>query len=577
MSISDIVFREDELPDRIRTHPLFPQQVILVLLAISVIVLLPILIWGFPVSSHDGETHIRWQYYYGKQLWVGDWFPRWLTDIPDGFGSPAFFIYPPFSQYVAALLAPLSDSIAWVKHRLAIATILACFLGGGGCFLWLKQITREYNAALIGAVVYMTAPYHLFVDTYYRAAYAELWAFAFAPATLAAIHLLTSRRRIGVALYILGVSGLLMTHAPSAVILMPLFLIYSWTLAAAQRRPSIALWTSIATFSAVLVACAYLGTALTQQSYIHAEGLYDGFYNFYDWLFFNPSPRPKRVFEMVGFLQAAISGLLAGSLLIVKTDRKEWLWLALGAFTGTCFLYFMMTSFSAIVWDLIPFARKIQFPWRLQVAQTLLLALSAALFLRAVTPTLNLKLFSRDVRLSDWIGWLMVVTLIFINLAMLFLSEPKFNIAAPIRTAETPEYTLGDNISGAKYFPGEEKVFVVEGNGSVKLIRWEPRHVEFEINALTKMEMLVKQFTYAGWTCRGSGDDSACRVLSNKTGEILHVVVSPGMQRIRITMPETKEERFGKLASIAGLVIAVISVFAGGMRARVSNKKDKAT
>lgn len=541
---------------------------IVLLFVLSVFLLLPILFEGFPRTSDDGETHVRWQYYYGKQLWAGDIFPRWISDIADGFGSPAFFIYPPLPHYLAAVLTPFSDSLAWVQHRLAIATVFACFLGGVGCYLWFRQVTAERHSALVGAIVYLIAPYHLFIDTYFRSAYAELWALGCAPFALAGMHFLTSRRRTGIVLLTLSISALLMSHAPSALILLPLFMIYSVLLSIGLRRMDILLWTGLSACNAVLIAGIYLGTALTQQAYIHTGELYTGYFNFYNWLMFAPNPVSKLAFDSTGFLQAVITIVLSVGFLMMKMRPEKWRMLAFAIIVGTCLLFFMMTSFSAAVWELVPAAKKIQFPWRLQTAQTLLLALSAALFLSVAMPASSKKNLRRKCGSRGFGGLLIVLGLFSINAAMFYHSPPRFDITLPIRTLETTEYTLGDRVAGAKIFAGRDNVFITDGHGTLRLLRWEPRDIEFHIQSNTPSEVIAKQFTYTGWTCRSSAGVGKCRVISTKTGDIVRVQVSPGTHNIRLTMPETKQERLGKWASVGGLVLAGISLFAAGMRRR---------
>jgi hypothetical protein len=542
-------------------HPLW------FLFALSLLLLSPVLIGGLPWSSDDGETHVRWQYYYGRQLWAGDPFPRWISDIADGFGSPVFFIYPPLPHYFSALLTPLSDSTEWVQHRLGIATILACFLGSVGCFLWFRQITQNRRSALMGAIVYLIAPYHLFIDTYFRAAYAELWALAVAPLALAGIQFMTSQRRIGIALYVFGVAALLMSHAPSALILIPFFVIYSCLVAFIFRRRDILIWTGVATCNAILLAGIYLGTALTQQTYINTAELYTGYFNFNNWLIFNPNPVSKTAFNITGVLQAALTLIFAGAIFITKPYQRQWRWLVLPIIFGTCLLFFMMTSFSAGVWALIPLAQKIQFPWRLQTAQTILLALSVALLLGIRNRDIGQESFSLKHITCKFAGWSAVLILLGSNAVMLYRWTPEFNLIAPIRTVETAEYTLGDRLSSSKYFHDRDKAFIAMGEGSLKLLRWEPRNIEFNIDSVTSTEVLVKQFTYTGWTCRSSGGDGTCEVLSIKAGDILRFRVAPGSNRVRLSMPEKNGERFGKLASLAGLVIAATSIlFAGRVR-----------
>jgi hypothetical protein len=536
------------------------QRPILLLLLLSVGLLLPMLIWGLPSTGDDSASHLRWQYFYGRQMWDGDPFPRWIRDLADGFGSPAFFIYPPLPHYVAALLAPVSDSVAWLHRRLAIAITLACFVGAVGAFTWLRQVGRERNVALIGAVVYTLAPYHMFVDTYFRTAYAELWGLAWAPFIFAGLHLLASRRRAGVALTVLGVSGLLLSHAPSALILVPLSLVYAALLATLARRWDVLAWMGVATCSAALIAGLYLATALTQQKYIHTSELYTGYYNFYNWLMFAPNPVSKRAFDMSGLLQATLTFVLASAALSASSERDEQRRLAVATVIGTGILSFMMTRFSAPIWTLLPFAQKIQFPWRLQTAQTLLLALASVLFLRAPRPR------------SPWLDMLPLLAVAAINIAMYQHAPSKFGMPGLVDIHETPEYTLGDALGNAGRFANGRKLALGAGSASFELLRWEPRRIIFRIDAAATTEVLAKQFSYTGWTCRASGDragsPASCRMLSNGSGDLVRVQVAPGRHDIELVMPETLQERAGKLASVAGLALAAAAIFAAGVRRR---------
>jgi hypothetical protein len=63
--------------------------------------------------------------------------------------------------------------------------------------------------------------------------------------------------------------------------------------------------------------------------------------------------------------------------------------------------------------------------------------------------------------------------------------------------------------------------------------------------------VLVKQFDYTGWTCRADAPAAACSMVSDGSGDIVRAQVGPGRQRIDL-VPETLQERAGKIASVAG-------------------------
>src|SRR6058998_2871942 len=67
----------------------------------------PVLLFGFPNPTHDGQIHEVWCSNVAAQLWSGDFYPRWLEDLNGGLGSPAFFFYPPVPFLITSLFQPL--------------------------------------------------------------------------------------------------------------------------------------------------------------------------------------------------------------------------------------------------------------------------------------------------------------------------------------------------------------------------------------------------------------------------------------------------------------------------------------
>jgi len=186
---------------------------------------LPILLYGFPVLAHDGPVHLLYCRQFASQFCSGEAYPRWLMGTHHGFGSPAFFIYAPVPFYIAALLAPLGQ---WIQKppgyvELSLSAFLALWCSGLAAYLWLRQLCSA-AAATAGAVVYLASPYHLTVDLYMRAAFAEFWAFVWMPLILYFIEGVMRKRRyalIGVA----ATYGLLvMTHLLSTLMFSPVAL-----------------------------------------------------------------------------------------------------------------------------------------------------------------------------------------------------------------------------------------------------------------------------------------------------------------------------------------------------------------
>src|SRR5450830_1133523 len=77
------------------------------IIALVLLAHLPMLIHGMPIDGDDTRIHLLWQRFYAGEIADGNLFPRWLHQLNNGFGSPAFFLYPPVAHLVSAMGLPL--------------------------------------------------------------------------------------------------------------------------------------------------------------------------------------------------------------------------------------------------------------------------------------------------------------------------------------------------------------------------------------------------------------------------------------------------------------------------------------
>src|SRR5271167_3863513 len=108
-----------------------------ILLALSLLVSWPLLIHGAPDLSIDGADHARWAKQFATQLWHGDLYPRWFTNVNGGYGGPSGFFYPPLNNYVSSVFWPLvgaRDPQGWRITGYSIA--LSQMLSAITAYLW---------------------------------------------------------------------------------------------------------------------------------------------------------------------------------------------------------------------------------------------------------------------------------------------------------------------------------------------------------------------------------------------------------------------------------------------------------
>jgi hypothetical protein len=221
----------------------------------ALLLLLPALVRA-PMSNDSFWIDWVWADQFNAALRGGVLYPRWLPQSHGGLGSPVFYFYPPLAFYVsgAAGLVGLST------YSSVLAAFGLAFAGSGyAMYQWLTNWAKH---PLLGAILYMIAPYHL-LDFYERGAQAESLAVVLIP--LIALGLRDKRP------FLLAISyaGLILTHLPLAL-LASLLLIFPYVL---YLRLSV-LWAGAVVLTGVGLASAYLVPALALAPYRDAGMLW---------------------------------------------------------------------------------------------------------------------------------------------------------------------------------------------------------------------------------------------------------------------------------------------------------------
>ena len=269
--------------------------------------------WSGFVVTDDSLNHLIMSRHFADQLWAGDLYPRWLSDMNAGLGSPVFQFYGPVPYYFTALFRPLlsDDPEGW--HQLGLAASLAVIASGFTAYAWLGRLAGR-RAALIGAVLYMSAPYHLAVDLYQRFFFAELWGFVWMP--LVMLFARGSLRGGAGALAGLSVSYalLIMTHLPTT-------LLFSWVPVAYvlwMAEPGDRLGPFVRVAGGMLLgmglSAIFLLPAMTTQQYVLFGQMESGFYYFANqFLFYGPRLDDASLNEYLRYL-----GMIASLMLFVS-------------------------------------------------------------------------------------------------------------------------------------------------------------------------------------------------------------------------------------------------------------------
>jgi len=383
-------------------------------LLLSLPVLGPLLQPGYYWGAHDARHSVYFLHQFDQAIQDGVWYPRWAPDFAFGYGYPFFNIYGPVSSYVGELFHLAGfDLVTSVKIVFGLAAILS----GLTMYLFVRRLLGR-PAGLIAALTYVYLPYHLF-DMYVRAALAESLGFVLVPLVLWGFYEVTTRPCLAALLgAALAYAGLMLTHSLSAFVLTAILGMYVaymifWGLvdAVGQPAPSASLQSSSKTgrrnyviriwqsstrhrylalvltgfppFFALLLglglSAIYLLPSLVEAGLVRTDQWFGGRFAFGDdfvevfqlfsprWGFGASIPGPD---DNTGFqIGLAATVLFILSFLIVPKLASPRVRRTLYFFQGTALMMaFLTTPVSNLVWELLPLAQLVQFPWRLLAA-----------------------------------------------------------------------------------------------------------------------------------------------------------------------------------------------------------------
>lgn len=366
-----------------------PTLPLLALIALSV---WPLLRAGYPLIG-DGGNHLYRLVEFDHLLRNGVWFPRWATDLCYGYGCPLFNFYPPLVYYLGALLHAVGLSYA---DSLLVIYAMAFALAISGAYMLANE--QWGNApGLIAASASGAAPY-LYFNALARGALPETLGLGLLPwALYAYVRLARQPTPKAFIAATLLYAAVILSHILSALLAAPLLIIFAG-MALAQpiapvppRRVSLrnipAAFVLALCLSAYFLLPALLETSAVQIHQLTAPGDLDFHNNFLGLgeLFALPhSYDPKLVFIAVPpglnlvALGLAVMGLASYGHRAFKSKRfSVGIW-ELGIGSSFFILGCLSLPLTRPLWEALPIANLIQFPWRLVGPASLLLALLAA-------------------------------------------------------------------------------------------------------------------------------------------------------------------------------------------------------
>jgi hypothetical protein len=368
------------------------------------IAILPLVLHGCS-CGHDFDFHLLNWMEAARQFSDGNLHPHWAFSPAFNAGEPRFVFYPPLSWTLGATLGALlthypsmTQAAGWTAAPIIFIWIAIAISG-----FMMHRLARAFlsaNAALIAGTLYLANPYMLFT-AYERSAYAELLAAAWIPLLFHAIL----RERVTVKGIAVPVALLWLTNVPAAII-------GSYTLAVlaairlistCRRETAGSLQLALKTIAGFLLGLAlaafYIIPAAHERGFVQiAMATIAGMRIDHNFLFAHTGTSPDdllhdQVLHTASFIAVV---LLAATAIALATARRATnpgapylaseMWEprhnipfpALPLAILTAGVTFLLTPWSAPIWNHAPEAAYLQFPWRLLVIVAPIFALAVA-------------------------------------------------------------------------------------------------------------------------------------------------------------------------------------------------------
>ena len=552
---------------------------------LSIFVWAPLLSPAYFLDAHDAPHSIWFLMEFDQAIRDGVWYPRWGTDFALGYGYPLFNLYSPLAFYLAELFHLLGASLT---EAVKIAFGLGVVLSGVSMYLFVRR-TLGPRAAFLAAVLYMYAPYRL-VDIYVRTSYAEAMAFIFLPLILWAFWELAAKpgpRQL--ALAALAYAGLILTHNATALIFTPFLLAYlafllgsSWLREQRANRGAmmmrrvgymagaglLALGISAIFWLPMAMELKYVVTEQwLQSSYdYHKQFVFPSqlFSPFWGYGYAGEGLQDEMSFQLgvVPCVLAVVTGLMSGLFSPQEKGAVRFLGIA------TLVIIAAMLPLSLGLWQAIPIAPFVQFPWRLLILTTLSLAILGGAFCA----------LDRGRQASDSsLGPLALIFAVMAVLASSTYAVPEYTPPSP--RSETPasimDFELDTGFLGVtawveekpttsplveEYLEGRPltKAVSLTPEASVEMIRHGGASEEIRVSSPHGAKIMFRTYFFPGW--EGYVDGEKALLYPSGPQALITMDVPPGEHMVSLRWGGTPPRTAGTIISGAALLGALLSI-----------------
>jgi hypothetical protein len=299
--------------------------------------------------------------------------PRIAPDFSFHLGFPVFNFYAPTAYIVTGLLHLVDLPVI---SALKVSFLLAIILAFVATYLFLNKYFKK-DAALLGAILYVTCLY-LPVDIFVRGNLAEVWFIALFPFALYGMTVISRKSvpPVYTIMTILIIHLLLTSHNILSLLAIPILGLYALLLPE-KRKLYIVLGLSLLSTSYFFLPL-IMEQGNTYATYVATLTKYSDHFLCINQLWQSPwgygGSAPGCIADGMSFklgkpqvLMSVLGLCMYVWILAKRNKRKEEkiILVVTGGFIILTGISLWMTTYqSEVVWNIFPFLRVVQFPWR---------------------------------------------------------------------------------------------------------------------------------------------------------------------------------------------------------------------
>ena len=580
---------------------------ILLVLFFSILISLPLLKSGL-YDMHDDQQVAR-LYLFDKSLRDGQLPVRWVDELGFGFGYPLFVFYPPFVYMLGEIFHLLGFGFI---DSVKLVFFISIFGSGVAMFILVKELWGKL-AGLTAALFYMILPYRA-LDIFVRGALAESFSFVWLPLILWSFYKLSNLQeqsdyklsnlqersdyklnKLNTQRYIFSsavfLALLMITHnlifLPFMLIL-PIYLLFLFLKTAEKKLFAVNCLISIVValgLSAFFWIPAIFEKKFTLVDQLLLTNLADFRIHFvylrqlWNWTWgFGGSAEglADGISFKIGKLHVLVSigACIVAILHLLKTKRfsnPSAISYQLSAVLFALFIIsaFMATSYSKVIWELLPTFAYLQFPWRFLIFTGLFSSVLAGALIYLLRVTIfrllafiiliillllpNLKLFKpHNYRLDltdekttsyDVIAWDVSKTSFeYIPNGILLLRDELGHPMVNLNRLEIPK----------------AKIEVSPETARIYNQKYSSSKIKFDMDASDRIDVKANIFSFPGWNLKVDGKPMSFS--DNNPFKLITFEVNQGMHDITLEFAETFVRKLANFISFFTMLAIILSL-----------------